>query len=204
MSDFARHAFEVLLHFGTLGLFVLSVLDSSFLFLPIGNDLLVIALVSQSQGNLFLYVTAAALGSAIGVWTVDAVSRKLGEDGLSKLTSKKRLDYLKKKMKQNAAIVIVLACLAPPPFPFTAMIAAASALQYPRLKLFALVAGARFGRFLLVGLAAIYFHDAIIRIGQSKEFIWAMEAFGALCVIGSGLSIMRWIQLSRSRASSRS
>ena len=142
VPDLARHAFALLLHFGLLGLIVLSVLDSSFLFLPIGNDLLLIALVSQNPDNLFLYVIGAALGSAAGVWTVDALSRKMGEDGLTKLASKKRLDYLKKKMKQNAAVVIVLACLAPPPFPFTAIIAAASALQYPRLRLFLLVAGA--------------------------------------------------------------
>ncbi len=192
MSEFARHAFQLLLHFGTVGLILLSILDSSFLFLPIGNDLLMIALVSRNSAHLLLYAVGAAAGSAIGVWTVDVVSRPGGEQGLEKITSKKRLDYLKKKMKQNAAIVIVLACLAPPPFPFTAVIAAASALQYPRLRLFALVFVARLVRFLLVGYAAIHFHEEIMRIVKSNEFWWFMEAFAAMCVIGSAYSIWRW------------
>jgi len=192
VSEFASHAFQFLLHFGALGLIVLSILDSSFLFLPIGNDLLLIALVSRDSSHFLLYAVAAAAGSAIGVWTVDAISRKSGEEGLTKITSKKRLEYLKKKMKQNAAIAIVLACLAPPPFPFTAMIAAASALQYPRLRLFILVFSARLGRFLLVGLAAIYFHEEIMRIARSREFMWFMEAFALLCVVGSAYSIWRW------------
>jgi membrane protein YqaA with SNARE-associated domain len=192
VSEFARHAFEVLLHFGVVGLIVLSILDSSFLFLPIGNDLLLIALVSQNSGHFLLYAIGAAAGSVIGVWTVDVVSRRSGEEGLTRITSKKRLDYLKKKMKQNAAIVIVLACLAPPPFPFTAMVAAASALQYPRLRLFVLIFSARLARFLLVALAAIYFHEEIMRIVQSNQFWWFMEAFAAVCIIGSAYSIVRW------------
>ncbi len=91
----------------------------------------------------------------------------------------------------------MLACLAPLPFPFTAMIAAASALQYPRLGgLFVLVFSARLGRFLLVGLAAIYFHEQIMHIAESREFMWFMEAFAALCVIGSAYSIWRWTHAS--------
>jgi hypothetical protein len=47
------------------------------------------------------------------------------------MMSRKRLNYLKKKMSQSAAVPLIVACLAPPPFPFTAVVAAASAFQYP-------------------------------------------------------------------------
>jgi uncharacterized membrane protein YdjX (TVP38/TMEM64 family) len=139
-----------------------------------------------------VYVLAASLGSAAGVLLLDLVCRKGGEEGLKKMMSRKRLSYLKKKMKQNAAVPLIVACLAPPPFPFTAVIAAAGAFQYPRLRLLGLVFGARAIRFSLIGLAAI------LRIANAPQFTWFMVGFTALCLIGSTLSIIRWIRLSRS------
>ena len=192
-----RHVFEFLFRLGALGLVLLGILDSSFLFLPVGNDLLLIALVSQNHSNFLIYLLAASSGSAMGVALLDLVTRKGGEEGLKKLMSQKRLTYLKKKMKQHAAIAVVVACLAPPPFPFTAVIAAASALQYPRLRLILVVFCARAARFSLVGLAAIWLRSDILRIANSTWFVWFMAAFTAVCLIGSVLSVIRWVRLSR-------
>jgi hypothetical protein len=83
--------------------------------------------------------------------------------------------------------------VAPPPFPFGASIAVASALQYPRPRLLALVFLARAVRFSLVGWAAIYFGRRILRIASSTEFMWFMGAFIAFCVIGSVVSIIHWV-----------
>ena len=63
MPVLIRHFFAVLLHLGALGLVILGVLDSSFLFLPVGNDLLLIALVARHHGQFLVYVLAA-LGAA--------------------------------------------------------------------------------------------------------------------------------------------
>jgi hypothetical protein len=104
---------------------------------------------------------------------------------------------LKKNMQRHSPIVVIIACLPPPPFPFTAIVAAASALQYPRLRLFGVVFGAQAVRFSLVGLAAIWLNRDILRIANSQQFTWFMEGFTALCVIGSIASIIRWVRLSR-------
>jgi membrane protein YqaA with SNARE-associated domain len=198
MHVLIRHLFAFFLHLGAFGLVLLGVLDSSFLFLPVGNDLLLVVLVARNHGQLPVYVLAASLGSAAGVLLLDLVCRKGGEEGLKKMMSRKRLSYLKKKMKQNAAVPLIVACLAPPPFPFTAVIAAAGAFQYPRLRLLGLVFGARAIRFSLIGLAAIRFGRGILRIANAPQFTWFMVGFTALCLIGSTLSIIRWIRLSRS------
>jgi membrane protein YqaA with SNARE-associated domain len=194
-----RHLSAVLFHLGAFGLVILGILDSSFLFLPVGNDLLLVVLVARHHGYLPLYVVAASLGSATGVLLLDLVCRKGGEEGLKKMMSRKRLNYLKKKMSQSAAIPLIVSCLAPPPFPFTAVIAAASPFQYPKLRLLGYVFGFRAVRFILIGLAAILFGRGILRIANSPEFTWFVGGFSALCIIGSTLSIMRWIRLSRSR-----
>src|SRR6266853_2772233 len=106
-------------------------------------------------------------------------------------------------MQQHSGIALIIACLAPPPFPFTAIVAAASALQYPRLHLLGVVFCARVVRFSLIGLAAIWLNREILRIANSLEFAWFMEGFTALCVIGSVASIIRWVRLSRSQTRPR-
>lgn len=91
MPVLIRHFFAVLLHLGALGLVILGVLDSSFLFLPVGNDLLLIALVARHHGQFLVYVLAASAGSAVGVLLLDLVCRKGGEEGLKKMMAPKRL-----------------------------------------------------------------------------------------------------------------
>jgi uncharacterized membrane protein YdjX (TVP38/TMEM64 family) len=139
-------------------------------------------------------VLLAATGSAIGVLLLDGVCRKGGEEGLKKMVNGKRLNYLKKKMKEHGSIAIVIASLSPPPFPFTAVIAAASAFQFPRIRLLSLVFVARAVRFSLVGLLAIWLGRRIIRIADSPGFTWVMVGFIALCLVGSTISIVRWVR----------
>src|ERR1700733_10943606 len=197
MHALLHNLFRFLFHIGPFGLFILGVLDSSFFFLPFGNDLLLVVLVARHHAYLPLYVLTASLGSATGVLLLDLVCRKGGEEGLKKIVSRKRHNYLKKRMSNNAVAPLVIACLAPPPFPYTAVNPPASALQYPKPRLLAYVFGARAVRFTLIGFLAIQCGSRILRIAASPEFTWFVVGFSALCVIGSALSIMRWIRLSR-------
>jgi membrane protein YqaA with SNARE-associated domain len=191
--------FAGLLHLGAFGLIILGVLDSSFLFLPVGNDLLLVALVAENHQQFLVYVLAGSLGSVAGVALLDLVCRKSGEEGLKKMMTPRRLAYLKNKMQEHAGVALIIACLAPPPFPFTTVVAAASALQYPRLRLLGTVLGARAIRFSLIGLAAIWLNREILRIANSSKFAWFMAGFSVLCVVGSTVSIVRWVRLSRSK-----
>ena len=50
-----------LLHLGYFGPVLMGILDSSFLFLPFGNDLLVVTLVARHHQGWPWYVIAAAL-----------------------------------------------------------------------------------------------------------------------------------------------
>lgn len=198
MSLTIRHLLAFFLQYGAFGLVLLAVADDSFLFLPIGSDLLTVVLVARNHDRLALYALAAAAGSTVGVFLLDLVCRNLGEAGLKRIVKPKLLDSLKRQMQRRAAAVLVVSCLAPPPFPFGAAIAAASALQYPRPRLLSVVFLARLARFALVGWSAIYFGRHILRIANSPDFLWLMGAFITLCLIGSVLSIWHWIRLGRS------
>src|SRR5258708_39069065 len=204
MHVLIRQLVAFFVHLGAFGLIIFGVLDSSFLFLPVGNDLLLIGLVIRHHEYLPLFVAAASLGSWIGVLLLDLVCRKGGEDGLKKMMSRRRFDYLKKKLSQNAAVPLVVASLAPPPFPFTPVIAAASAFQVPKPRLLGYVFAGRAVRFTLIGFAAIRFGRGILRVANSPEFTWFMVGFSVLCVVGSTISVVRWVRLSRSENGRRS
>ena len=194
---FFRQMFVYLIHLGALGPLLLGILDSSFLFLPFGNDLLLVILTSRDRDHLPLYVLTASVGSTIGVLLLDLVCRKGGQEGLKRMLSRRRFEYLKAKMAKHAALVLVVACLAPPPFPFTLVVAAASAFQYARRRLLTVIFFSRAVRFTLLGLLALWLGRHIIRIINSEEFTWYMAGFILLCAAGSAVQVFRWIQRSR-------
>ena len=197
MHGAIQHIFLVLLHLGAAGLVVLGILDSSFLFLPLGNDLLITALTIQHHEKLPVYVICASCGSTLGVFLLDLVARKGGEVGIQKLVSKRRFDYLKRRMSKRAAPMILLTCLAPPPFPFTPVVAAASACNYPRVRLLLAVLIGRLVRVTVVGLLAIEFGHQILRLSKTNVFLGFMVAIIAIAIIGSVLSVMKWVRQSR-------
>ena len=176
----------------------MGVLDSSFLFLPFGNDLLVVALVSRNHHGYLFYVLSAMCGSTFGVFLLDYVARKLGEQGVTRVAGQRRFDYLKRKIGQRGGIAIVAACLAPPPFPFSMAVSVNSALAYPRRKLLLLVAASRGVRFLILGALALRFGTWIIRIANSPVFRGVMIGFVLICLIGSVMSIASWVRKGRS------
>ncbi len=169
-------------------------LDSSFLFLPFGNDLLVVTLVARHHQGLPWYVLSAATGSTIGVFVLAWVAAKLGEEGIKKMAGAKRFDKLSGKIGKRGAKAIVLACIAPPPFPFTMVIAAAAALNYSRLRICVINFFSRGVRFLILGLLAIKYGKAILSMANSDVFRWSMIGFIVLCIAGSAFSIYGWLK----------
>ena len=101
---------------GVFGLFLMSALDSSFLVLPFGNDLLLIALVSRNRDSLIwiAYVLVSALGSVVGVFVIDLLMRKAGEKGLERFISAKKIEKLKAKLENKGGITVFVATLIPP------------------------------------------------------------------------------------------
>lgn len=198
MTKIFHPLFVFFLHLGYFGPLLLGVLDSSFLFLPFGNDILVILLIANHHQGFPFYVLMAATGSTIGVFFLDLVARRLGEPGIEKMAGKKRFETLKKKVGSRAGVAVITASLLPPPFPFTLVIATASALKYARTRLLIFNWLGRAVRFTIIGVLAIEFGHAVIRFAKSDAFRYTMIAFVFLCLAGSVFSIWKWIRHTRS------
>jgi membrane protein YqaA with SNARE-associated domain len=178
------------------GLFLLSALDSSFLFLPFGNDLMLIALVSSNRSALMAvgYVIASVFGSILGVIVIDSLMRKTGEKGLERFVSSRRMDLLKQKLENKAWLTIFIATLMPPPFPFTPVVMTASALQCSRAIIIAAVGVGRLVRFTLEAILAIYFGRRVIAVLNSPVVTYFVYGLIAIALVGSVLSIMKWLK----------
>ena len=191
---------RIFLRHGAAGLLALGIADSSFLILPFGNDTLLLTLVARNHSRAWEYVPIATAGSVIGILLLDLLTRKGGEAGLEKMMSRKRFDNWKKKINERAAYTVMLGCLAPPPFPFRAVIVAASAFQYPRHKLLSVAFISRLARFSIVAALAIVFGRQVLSVTESPAAFWAMIGFIVLCAIGTAYSVVRWIRQRRKTA----
>ncbi len=111
---------------------------------------------------------------------------------------------MKKKVKRNAAWALILAAIAPPPFPFTPFIMAAAALQYPRARMMAVVGAARMVRFTLLGVLALRFGRRILLWADNAVVQDVLVGLIVVCAVGSVLSVIGWIKRSRNaRGTSR-
>ena len=184
------------LRLGIFGPFLLSALDSSFIVLPFGNDLLLIALVSSGKSGLMwiAYVVVSALGSIVGVFALDVIMRKAGEKGLEHFVSERKIEKLRKKIENKAGITVFVATVLPPPFPFTPVVMTASALQCSRGKLFGAVFMGRLMRFTIEALLALYFGRQLISFIRSEVVTYVVYGLIALGAVLSTLSLITWLR----------
>ena len=193
-----RFVLRTMLRLGMPGLFVMSALDSSFLVLPFGNDLLLIALVSSNRESLIwiAYVLVSAAGSLLGVFVVDLLMRKAGEKGLERFVKPNRIERLKQKLENKLGLTVLVATVLPPPFPFTPVIMTASALQCSRRKLFGAVFAGRIVRYTAEAILALYFGRQVIAYFNSDAVSYFVYGLVAVAVVLSTLSLLRWLKRS--------
>lgn len=195
-----HHLFRVLAHMGGFGMLLLSFVDSSPLYVPLGNDALMIAMSARRHGLFVYYALMATVGSALGTLIVDALGRKGGEKGLERIVRRRQLDYVKRKVRKNAAWALGIASLVPPPFPFTGFIAAAAALEYPRKRLLIVVSLSRLARFLAEGVLGIVLGRRLLRLVQSPVVIYFVVALIVISIAGSIVAVLSLARRSRSAA----
>ena len=204
MKHLAHVLLPIFWKFGGPGLVVLGILDSSFLFAPLGNDLLVVAMSARDHSVIraVYYAGMSTVGSVLGVLLVDVIFRRIGEKGLHHYLSQSRIESVKRRIEARAFLGLAFASIAPPPFPFTAFVMAASALQYPRHRMLMITGIARMVRFTTLGVLALVFGRQILKWAQNDIVQGILIGLTILCVVGSVASAVVWIK--RSRAAKRS
>ena len=199
MRPLIRIIARSLFRMGGLGVLTLGAFDSSPLVVPLGNDLLVLALCARYHERMPYYALMATIGSLIGVFATVWISRKAGAR-LKKVASGARGSGLQEQVHKRAGWSLLVASLMPPPFPFTAVVAAAAAFRYPEKKLLSFVGVGRFARFVIEGALAIHYGRWIIRQARSPKLEDAMIALIVISVAASLISLYQWSQKSKQPA----
>jgi membrane protein YqaA with SNARE-associated domain len=181
---------------GGAGLVLLGILDSSFLMLPLGNDLLVVALTASHPGRMYYYAIMATIGSTLGVCFCHFVCSRMGEKALGKRT--RRLAYVEGKVEKYGGLAIGVAAIAPPGFPFTPFIVVPSVLHYPLKKMAAIIFCCRMMRFIAEGLLAQIYGRHLLKMAKSPLFQHLVLGLVVVSVIGSAFSVWGWVQKGRS------
>lgn len=197
MHELVRQVFGFFSRMGGFGLLGFGILDSSFLFLPLGNDLLLVILTARKPELFWYYALMATAGSLIGCTLTDFLSRKIGEAGIEKIANPQRVKSVRKRLERHAWWFLGGTALLPPPFPFTVFLIAASGLQMPQWRVLTAVGVGRLVRFSILSLLAVHYGRQILRIAKRPEVEYVMIALAAVSIVGSALSIMKWVRSAR-------
>jgi len=140
------------------GVVVLAALDSTvFLNLPLGLDAVIVILAARLQHSWWIVPLLASAGSVAGAALSFWMGVKVGEKGLDRYVPPKRLDRIRSRIRNRGAIALAVLDLIPPPFPFTAFVIAAGALEVKPSTFFVTLASCRLLRFgVEAALAATY------------------------------------------------
>jgi membrane protein YqaA with SNARE-associated domain len=165
--------------FGGVGLFVIALLDSSFLSFPQVNDILIIVLSTKYPARMPYYASMTTLGSLVGCFLLYGVVRRGGEAFMRKRLKGRYVDRALKLYQKYGLLAVVVPALLPPPVPF---------------KLFVLMAGAaavspwRFGAAVVIGRGIRYFGQGYLAVLYGERAADFMKEFGAQ--IGIGLAAL--------------
>ncbi len=183
------------------GIFVLAALDSTIFFsLPGGIDAAIIFVAARRQILLSIVVIALAVagsiaGAALTFWT----GRRIGHHQLDRYVATKRLERIKRRIQNAGAVGLAILDLIPPPFPFTAFILAAGALEIDATTFFGVLAGCRILRFGGEATLATVYGRQLLRWTDSDVFRGLAIAACVLAAALTALSVTRLVASSRRR-----
>ena len=177
------------------GVFVLAALDSTLFFsLPFGIDAAVIILAARMQGLWWVVALLATAGSVAGASLTFWMGVKIGEQGLERWVSPKRLKRVRSSVHEKGAIALAVLDLIPPPFPFTPFVLAAGALEVTPRTFFGTLAVCRLLRFGAEAALARVYGERITSWLDSDLFHDIVLFF---IVIAVGLTIVSLVQVVR-------
>jgi hypothetical protein len=128
-------------------------------------------------------------GAAVTFW----IGVKGGEHGLERFIPEKRLERLRRKVRDSGAIALALPALMPPPFPLTPFILTCGALAVDRWRFFLTFGSMRLLRFGIEALLARRYGRGILRVLQSDTFQMVVIGFVVIAVTGTIISgVLLW------------
>jgi membrane protein YqaA with SNARE-associated domain len=183
------------------GLFLVAILDSSFLSIPEGNDILIVMLsIGKTWGRMAYYVGMTTVGSIIGCLALYTVGRKGGNPLLKRRFSAETVEWAEKQYERFGVLTVVVPSILPPPTPFKIFVLIAGVFELPTWEFIGAVAIGRTIRYSMWGVLAVLYGQAAKEYMQQNLPRVGMILFGILLVM---LLVIVGIYIRRVRARRR-
>jgi membrane protein YqaA with SNARE-associated domain len=181
-----------LLKLGVWGAFVVAVLDSSSIPVPI--DAVLAVYVWGHKGTFWIYVALAAAGSAVGGLIPYWIGRAGGELFLLKRINRARFDALRTRFEKQEFLAVMIPSMLPPPTPWKIFVFAAGVFEMRVIPYMVAVFSGRLIRWMVLAVL-------VIELGPHAVDLVAHHALAVIAVVGllaiAGFTIW-WFRWKRS------
>jgi membrane protein YqaA with SNARE-associated domain len=182
-------------HLGLVGLFLVAIVDSSFVPLPIpGVTDIMLILYAAGHANPILLVAIATLGSAIGGGLSHAAGQAGGMAFLEKHVPTRILTRVTSWMETHAILSVSLPAILPPPMPLSPFVLAAGAVCMSRKKFMAAFTLSRLARHSIAVWIGIRYGHAFLHLWAHFSAKWAttiLIALWSIILIFTAIAIWR-------------
>jgi membrane protein DedA with SNARE-associated domain len=196
-EEIASSALKWLGHWGAAGLFIVGVIDGSFIPIPGGTDLMTALLAGSRRDLWFFYASLSTGGSVVGGYITYHLARKGGKAALEQRIPKEKLSRIDEMFNRWGFGTVVLSAIMPPPFPAVPMVAGAGALNYPAKKFILALLVGRFARFTLLAYLSSLYGRKVIHWLSSMHMSYQWVFIVIALLTGAGAGIWLWVRHSR-------
>src|SRR5262245_22858476 len=158
---------------GPLGLFLVALVDSSFLTLPEINDFLVITAALANARTVWIFVLMAALGSVVGCSILWRIGRAGGEALLVRRFGPQWAARTQRAYSRWGVLALAVPAVLPPPMPFKVFVLASGVFGFPYARFAVTLLLARSARYTFWGTMGIVYGD------EAREILHTIDAWGA-------------------------
>jgi membrane protein YqaA with SNARE-associated domain len=175
LSTSSHMLLHLLFSFGLAGLFLVSIVDSSFVPLPIpGMTDIMLVLYAAQHSNPWMLIAIATVGSALG----GLFSHKVGQAGgmafIEKRTPKRIFKRITGWMESHAILAVALPAILPPPMPLSPFVLAAGALNMSRRKFMVTFTASRCARHAIAVWLGIYYGKSVLVLWNKFSATWGV------------------------------
>lgn len=144
---------------GGPGLFLIALLDSSFLSFPEVVDLLIVVLVTHHKERMISYAALATLGSIVGCFLLYYVGRVGGEAFLRRRFHERHVDRALAVFQKYGLLAVAVPSILPPPIPFKPFVLIAGVARVRPWDFFLAVGIGRGVRYFGEGTLALWYGE---------------------------------------------
>ena len=195
------HMLPFLFHFGMMGLGLVSIVDSSFIPLPVpGVTDIMLVLYAAGHANPVLLVAIATAGSALGGFLSHAVGQAGGMAFLERRVSAKLLGRITRWVEEHSILSIALPAILPPPVPLSPFVLVAGAVRMSRRRFMVAFTASRLLRHVIAVWLGIRYGAQVLKIWNHFSARWAVTiliVFWSVTLIFTAVGIWNLVKTSR-------